>query len=223
MKSDFYYAGHHQIVAAKVKKLLQAEGEFLTPETIESTRAVGDALATLVTKNLKTALGDWCKEYSSDFARRAMADIAFADKQGLYSLIDVKTHRKDTDFNMPNLTSVERLARLYKSDTDIFSIIMVTYYIDEKAQLSVTDVKFAPIEFLDWECLTIGALGWGQIQIKNSNNLKINERYSRKEWMLTFCEIMENFYPKEITKISERLKYFEAVKRDWRKKQDIWA
>lgn len=39
-----------------------------------------------------------------------MADLAFTDKEGIYSVVDVKTHREDTRFNMPNLTSVERLA-----------------------------------------------------------------------------------------------------------------
>lgn len=42
-----------------------------------------------------------------------MADLAFTDKEGFYSVVDVKTHRADTKFNMPNLTSVERLARFY--------------------------------------------------------------------------------------------------------------
>ena len=58
-------------------------------------------------------LGDWCAEYSSSFARRAMADIAFTDVDGFYYVVDVKTHRADTKFNMPNLTSVDRLSRFY--------------------------------------------------------------------------------------------------------------
>ena len=36
---------------------------------------------------------------------------------------------------------------------------------------------------LDWSCLTVGALGWGQIQIKNSNNIVISEQYTKKQWM----------------------------------------
>ena len=31
--------------------------------------------------------------------------------------------------------------------------------------IQVQKVHFVPIEFLSWDCLTIGALGWGQIQI----------------------------------------------------------
>jgi len=115
-----------------------------------STRATGDALEGIVADNLKELLGDWCKEYSSDFARRAMADLAFTDKQDVHSIVDVKTHRQGTGFNMPNLTSVERLSRLYESDTDVFSIIIVKYEVVHKTKVNVTSCTFVPIEFLSW-------------------------------------------------------------------------
>ena len=38
---------------------------------------VGDALEQLVSENFDSLLGDWCAQYSSDFAWRAMADLAF--------------------------------------------------------------------------------------------------------------------------------------------------
>jgi len=59
---------------------------------------------------------------------------------------------------MPNLTSVERLARLYEDDTNYFVVLMVTYEID-KLKARVSGVLFVPVEFLGWDCLTIGALG----------------------------------------------------------------
>ena len=151
-----------------------------------------------------------------------MADMAFTDVEGVYSVIDVKTHREDTRFNMPNLTSVERLARFYESDTNVFSLIMIKYSIDG-TDLEVSDVLFAPIEFLDWECLTVGALGWGQIQIANSNNIQTVPQNSRKEWMLQLCDVMMAFYPREIEKISERIQRFENVREYWKNKEDVWV
>jgi len=97
-----------------------------------------------------------------------MADLAFNDREGNYYVIDVKTHRLDTKFNMPNLTSVQRLARFYEDDKNYFVILAVAYSVVE-LQIKVERVHFVPIEFLSWDCLTIGALGWGQIQIANSN------------------------------------------------------
>ena len=151
-----------------------------------------------------------------------MADVAFRDKEGFYCLVDVKTHREDTRFNMPNLTSVERLSRLYEDDLNIFSLILVKYALEDN-RVEVSDVLFLPIEFLDWECLTIGALGWGQIQIANSNLVSVNQGYSRREWMLSLCEAMFQFYPKEIFKIEQRIERFRKVEGFWKKKQDVWA
>ena len=104
MKSAFYYGGHHRQVASSIRKHLNSAPEFLTPRTARSPRAVGDAIESLVAEHFHTFLGSWCREYSSDFARRAMADLAFTDKEGIYSVVDVKTHREETRFNMPNLT-----------------------------------------------------------------------------------------------------------------------
>ena len=221
MKSSFYYQGHHSQVATKIKNYINALDSFLSPQTASSPRAVGDALESFVADEFETFLGDWCSEYSSEFARRAMADMAFTDVEGIYSVIDIKTHREDTRFNMPNLTSVERLSRFYRSDTNVFSLIMIKYSI-QGTELEVSDVLFSPIEFLDWDCLTVGALGWGQIQIANSNNIRILEQHSRKEWMLQLCDVMEDFYPREIGKIKDRLQRFEKVRAYWEEKEDIW-
>ncbi len=77
-------------------------------------------------------------------------------------------------------------------------------------------------EFLDWSCLTVGALGWGQIQIANSNNIRVIEQYSRKQWMLQLCDAMLEFYPKEIGKIEDRIERFNGVRKYWEAKEDLW-
>ncbi|MCY4541370.1 MAG: hypothetical protein OXB95_03090 [Rhodobacteraceae bacterium] len=222
MKSRFYYQGHHERIATEIREYINSLDSFLTPQTASSPRTVGDALESLVAERFETFLGEWCREYSSEFARRAMADMAFTDVEGIYSIIDVKTHREDTRFNMPNLTSVERLARFYESDTNVFSLIMIKYSVDG-TDLRVSDVLFAPIEFLDWGCLTVGALGWGQIQIANSNNIQTVPRNSRRDWMLQLCDVLMAFYPREIDKITERMQRFESVREYWAEKEDVWA
>ena len=143
-------------------------------------------------------------------------------KRASISVVDVKTHREDTRFNMPNLTSVERFARFYESDSNIFSVIVIKYAI-ERTKVTATEVTFGPIEFLNWECLTVGALGWGQIQISDSNNIKLIDGYSRKEWMLQLCDTLFEFYPKEIVKIQERMGRFDEVKTYWESREEIWC
>ena len=222
MKSSFYYDGHYREVAEKIKDYINASPDFLSAQTAGSTRAAGDAIESLISEKFDAVLEDWFTEYSRDFARRAMADLAFTDKEGFYSIVDVKTHREDTRFNMPNLTSVRRLAGFYESDTNVFSLLMVKYAIDD-TRLRAKEIIFSPIEFLDWDCLTLGALGWGQIQIANSNYIKINHGYSRKKWMLEFCDAMIDFYPKEIQKIHDRIKRFDDVKTHWESREDAWG
>jgi hypothetical protein len=98
--------------------------------------------------NFKEILGDEQAKYSTGFARRAMADLAFEDHEGFYYVVDVKTHRlNDTRFNMPNLTSVERLARFYEDDKNYFVLLLISYE-TQGTQAIVRRARFVPIEFL---------------------------------------------------------------------------
>lgn len=214
-KSSLFYTDEYKRIQGDIKCFLNAREEFLSDSTVESTRAVGDAIQGILAKRFKSILGNTaCRNYSAQFARRAMADLAFDDVDDFYYVVDVKTHRLTTKFNMPNLTSVDRLARFYEDDKNYFVVLMVTYDIDGLRAV-IEDVRFAPIEFFGWDCLTIGALGWGQIQIANSNYIKINPQYSRKRWMIEMCDILMEFYPKEIAKINKRIERFQTLKEQW--------
>jgi hypothetical protein len=220
-KSKLFFTDRFENVERKIRKFLNQQKSFMSVSTAKSTRAVGDAIQDILSENFVKIIGKSnCKNYSADFARRAMADLAFEDNEGFYYRIDVKTHRLSTHFNMPNLTSVERLATFYEDDRNYFVILMVVYDIEDVA-IKVKNVHFVPIEFLDWDCLTIGALGWGQIQIANSNRVVIKHRYSRKQWMLQMCNILiEHFYPGEVLKIDKRISRFQRVKKFWENHPD---
>ena len=221
-KSRIFHTAEYKTIESSIVEMLNSQPDFLSARTVESTRAVGDAIQEILSEGFESLLGDLCVEYSPSFARRAMADLAFTDVDGLHYMVDVKTHRLDTAFNMPNLTSVHRLTRLYEDDSNYFLMLMVNYGI-RKTRLRVEGVHFVPIEFLAWDCLTIGALGWGQIQIANAKQMRIVDGYSRRRWMLELCDVMLGFYPREIAKIAERIGYIEEVKRTWEDKQDVWV
>lgn len=218
--STIFYTDLHKKVEEKIRTLINAEADFLSTRSAVSPRATGDVIQEIVAEHFKELLGAACKEYSSVFARRAMADLAFKDEDGRYYIVDVKTHRAEVGFHMPNLTSVERLARFYEDDSNYFCILQVSYTI-AGTKVNVGNVHFVPIEFLSWDCLTIGALGWGQIQIVNANHVEIREKYLRKTWMLELCDNLLEFYPREITKIGKRVAYFENLRRFWEKKETI--
>lgn len=182
---------------------------IVTGISLSSPRAVGDAVQEYLAKDgLPMVLNGYGINVKDDFSRRAMEDIAFHDNNGNYYAIDVKTHNTDTQFNMPNLISVKRLANFYKTDTNHFCILIVSYSVVD-GKLEFTSCKFKSIEEFDWSCLTLGALGWGQIQIANANNLIFNESVTRRHWMDMMCERVNKFYDDEMRKLNERKEWFE--------------
>lgn len=221
-KSRIFYTDTYKKLEKNIKDFLNkhaGQTDFLSSDTVNSPRAVGDATEKILAENFGTILGNLSKEYSSQFARRAMADLAFTDKEDFYYVVDVKTHRLDTRFNMPNLTSVERLSRFYEDDKNYFVVLKVNYRI-ESQKVVIDKVMFVPIEFLSWDCLTLGALGWGQIQIANANAVTILPKNKRKNWMIEMCDNLLEFYPKEILKINERIDHFRQVKKFWQNRED---
>jgi hypothetical protein len=217
-KSQILCTHKRMEIEIAVLGLINSHPPFLSAETAASTRATGDAIQTIISEHLGELLGDLCAEYFPKFPRRAMGDLAFRDTDGLYYAVDVKTHRAGTQFSMPNLTSAKRLARFYERDTNYFAVLIVKYTA-EATEVIVEKVCFVPIEWLSWQCLTIGALGWGQVQIADANVIDINEGYSRKAWMIELCDSMLQFYPKEVEKIiTHRIDYFEGVREEWEEK-----
>ena len=49
-------------------------------------------------------------------------------------------------------------------------VLLVEYDLDEYG-VDFLNIKLFLLENMDWECLRIGALGTGQIQIKDSNEI----------------------------------------------------
>ncbi|HVZ38905.1 MAG TPA: hypothetical protein VHI13_06485 [Candidatus Kapabacteria bacterium] len=212
--SSFIHALQRSSVERQLRDAINKAPDFLSPNTVHSSRAAGDAIEHIVGSSLRNILGSQCMEYSAAFARRAMPDIAFTDAEGFKYVVDVKTHRRDTKFNRPNVTSVYRLADLYADDTNYFMLLLISYSV-AGLQASVDNVSFVPIEFLGWDCLSIGNLGKGQVQITDSRCLTINEGYSRRTWMLELCDTLLAFYPKERAKIDERIAHFNGVRASW--------
>ena len=202
----------------KLLEILNSSDDFNNKRIVSSPRAVGDAVQEIIGEKLLTCFPEnTVKDYNDTFARRAMADLAFYDNDNNYFVIDIKTHNKNTSFNMPNLTSVERLARFYEDDKNFFVILLVEYSTSQNG-IIFDQVRFVPIENFAWNCLTIGALGWGQIQIANANVISVNRELTRKNWMLQLCDTLDLFYPKEILKIEKRIDRFAKVREFWKNK-----
>lgn len=204
----------------KILEILNRDAQtIVSVNSMSSPRSIGDAVQEfLAQRGLAEALAEiGISHIDSDFSRRSMEDIAFEDNSGNYYAVDVKTHNLSTQFNMPNLISVRRLANFYRNDSNTFCILIVSYEVVDN-KLEYRECNFKPIEAFSWDCLTLGALGWGQIQIANANDLQFNQLTSRKRWMLDMCDKLETFYDEEIGKIVERKDWFSKIRQDWESK-----
>ncbi len=214
-----FQTGANTSIETKVKDFLNEHPDYLSKESSDSTRSTGDAIHKVLSGEFENILGGLSTNFRSDFSAKAMEDFAFKDQHGYYVAVDVKTHRISKDFSMPNLVSVEKLAKFYMDDNNVLAILMVSYKITGTSVV-VDIVRFVPIENLAWDCLTLGALGWGQIQIKKSSNILIEKNQTRKQWMMELCDRLLIFYPKEQQKITERITRFEQVNDFWTNHSD---
>lgn len=200
--------------------LLQTEGTNIVSEgSLSSPRAIGDAVQDFLAESPRLAamLQPLGMKLDGESTRRSMQDLALIDDEGNYFAIDVKTHNLDTKFNMPNLTSVKRLAKFYdKGDDNYFCILLVSYRVTDRG-ISYQECLLRPIEELSWDCLTLGNLGWGQIQILNANRIILNTE-PRAQWMVEMCNRLDAFYDAEIDKINGRKQWFEPIREHWQQR-----
>lgn len=85
---------------------------------------------------IQNYLGDKCfpellKKYSvtdvvNHTGGKDFPDITFTHG-GIEYVIDVKTQRENTKFNMPNITSLERIKKFYTNKKRVFLVLIVRY------------------------------------------------------------------------------------------------
>ena len=73
MRSEIFYTDRYLRLQETIKQFLNSQEDFLSPRTLGSPRAVGDAIQDILSESFQKLLGDACAECSTDFARRAMA------------------------------------------------------------------------------------------------------------------------------------------------------
>ena len=156
------------------------------------------------------------KDRSAELTRRSMGDIFVVDNEQTQYFIDVKTHNLGTKFNMPNLTSVDRLSKYYaRQNTDNYFLILLVEYNLSNQGVEFTNIRLFPIENLSWDCLHIQSLGWGQIQIKNANNTVIVQNITREQWMSQFYDRLNSYYAKVVKKAQERQDIMKRRAEEW--------
>ena len=184
--------------------------DIFSKYSIISTRSVGDTV--------QNYLGEKCfpellKKYGitdvvNHTGNKDFADITFTHR-GIEYVIDVKTQRENTYFNMPNITSLESIGKFYADKNKVFLVLMVRYTVND-GKVEYNECFIQPIENISWKSLIISGLGNGQIQIKNASNIEFS-RSSREDWMGTLYNKQMEFYDKQISKwLKKKTALFES-------------
>jgi len=195
---------------ARIVAFLRARRTFVVSEEFRrSTRGVGDAIESLIVEGFGDIAKGLVDTIDTDFSRRAMEDLSFWIGSKYYA-VDMKTHREEPGFHMPNLTSVKRLMDFYEEDDNFFVIVVIKYHLTDTGNLGDITAIVEPIEWFEWNCLRIGALGWGQLQFRNAADIQVDRGQTRKKWLRSFTGELREHYAREQGKIEERLEYLEA-------------
>jgi len=169
-------------------------------------RAVGDKIED---DCAKIAEKFYSKNYIKPMSKRSIEDFSLVDKTQ-HNLLDVKTHFIQTDkgFSMPNLISVKRLKKLLEKDTHSLLYIFVDYS-RSNGNVIIEDVHIKYVWELDWSMLGIGALGKGQLQIKDANKELVFTTIGKNKWFKILKERVNEFYKKELIKIEKEIKLWK--------------
>ena len=165
-------------------------------------RAVGDKIESDCSN---IVMKHYDNEYKPPTSKRSIEDFSLV-ADGHNSFFDVKTHfiQDAAGFSMPNLISVKRLKKLLETDSLSLSYIFVDYIRNDWGVI-IKDVTVKYIWELDWTILSIGALGKGQLQIKDANKqLKFTD-IGKQKWFDMLKVNVNSFYQKEIMKIKKEI------------------
>lgn len=148
--------------------------------------------------------------YSDQFrsATSVRSPEDFVLQLDLRYLIDVKTRQLNTQFNMPNLISVDRLERILADPAQDLYYWMIDYEVDAAGDCIIRHSEIRAVWSLPWEALAIQNLGKGQLQIKNWDYMG---KYltDRASWAQDLRAARKTFYLKQADKfrrMAEKIK-----------------
>lgn len=144
--------------------------------------------------------------------KKSMEDVGFRHGPALVYL-DVKTKdAKAARFSMPNLVSIDRLSEFYKSGRNVFSIAHVEYVAYGDDEVVISKAELRRIEQVSWDCLLLGNIGKGQLQLNSKKGL-LEFSGTRTEWIDRLHDEGIRFYGKQALKCIEREELWKRRRR----------
>lgn len=166
-------------------------------------RTVGDLIENKISDILFNSDSELITEKREPRSKKSIEDVTLVSGGVLY-YIDPKTHDTNSDFSMPNLTSIDKIKKLFSSNEQELIYVFVSYGLDN-GMVVISDIKVFFIWELDISILGIGALGKGQLQIKNANNELVFTNKGKEEWFEDFKKLVQEYLKKQITKTNKQI------------------
>lgn len=166
-------------------------------------RTVGDLIESKVSEILRNSNSELITEKRAPRSKKSIEDVTLVSGGVLY-YIDPKTHDVNSDFSMPNLTSIEKIKKLFLNQNEELVYVFVSYGI-QNGMINIVDIKVFFLWELDVSILGIGALGKGQLQIKNANNKLVFTSIGKENWYKGFKKLVQEYLKKQIIKIKKQI------------------
>jgi hypothetical protein len=170
-------------------------------------RTVGDLIERKITEILYNSNNELISEKRLARSKKSIEDITLISN-GITYYVDSKTHDMDSDFSMPNLSSINKIRKLSQLNNKDLIYVLVSYVINDRMFI-IKDIKVFFIWELDSTILGIGALGNGQLQIKNANKNLFFTSKEKFEWYSDFKKLVQDFLNKRIIKIKKQILEWE--------------
>jgi hypothetical protein len=183
------------------KQLAQMlQGQVQPKPSSGNQRAYADMLEELA---CMLAQSEYPAEYKKARSVRSPEDFTLTDGV-LTNYIDVKTRQLGTDFNMPNLISVDRLDKLLATANTELYYWMIDYRVEDNGDCTVVHSEIRTVWSLPWSALAIQNLGKGQLQIAKWAEMG-NYATDKTAWHAELTEQRKKFYRKQIAKLQRIL------------------
>lgn len=166
-------------------------------------RTVGDLIEDKVSEIFYNSKNTLISEVRPPRSARSIEDFTLVSN-GVSYYIDPKTHDTQKEFSMPNLTSIERIRKLFKNDNEEVIYVLVSYAI-KKGKVTISDIKVFFVWELDISILSVGNLGNGQLQISNAKNGLVFTEKGKEGWFDDFRLLVQSFLKKQLIKFNKQV------------------
>ena len=170
-------------------------------------RTIGDLVEKKVIEIILQNQNPIINEVKLSTGKKSMEDVSVVS-DGVTYMLDPKSHNVDSEFSMPNLSSISRIKKLFDNDKKEMMYVFVDYRIFGQV-VRIEDIKVLYLWELDMSMLGIGALGKGQLQIKNLNKELVISDEGKQIWYGKLKTQVKEYLAKQIKKIEKQKKEWE--------------